>query len=109
MKTKYPTGKTDEIRWDTISGRQFLRLTGITAAGVLTSHCTSKETSLEPGTPLALVDGTLIDGTGANAMPDAAIIIRDDRITAVGLRPEIKIPDNSYVVNVHAKTILPHT
>ncbi len=100
MKTKYPTGKADEIRWETISRRQFLRLTGITAAGFLAGHCTSKETSFEPGTPLAFVNGTLIDGTGANAMPDSAIIVRDDRITAVGPRPEIKIPDNSNVVNV---------
>ena len=107
MKTKYPTSKVDEIHWETISRRQFLRLTGITAAGSLTGHCTSQEISLEPGTPLTLVNGTLIDGTGANATPDAAIIVCDDRITAVGPRPEIKIPDNSYVVNVHGKTILP--
>lgn len=62
MKTKYPTSKADVIRWETISRRQFLRLTGIAAASFLAGRCTSKETQLGPGTPFALVNGTLIDG-----------------------------------------------
>lgn len=107
MKTKDPTKIADEIRREPISRRQFLKLTGITAAGFLAGRCTSKETQLEPGTPFALVNGTLIDGTGAKAMPDAAIIVRDDRITAVGPRPDIEIPGDSFIVNVQGKTILP--
>ena len=107
MKIKDPTGKANKIPWQTISRRQFLRLTGITAASVLAGHCTSKETSFAPGTPLALVNGTLIDGTGANAIPDATIIVRDDRITALGPRSEVIIPDSSFVVNVDGKSILP--
>ena len=107
MKTKDPTKIADEIRREPISRRQFLKLSGITAAGFLAGRCTSKETQLEPGTPFALVNGTLIDGTGAKAMPDAAIIVRDDRITAVGPRPDIEIPGDSFIVNVQGKTILP--
>ena len=107
MKTKDPTKIADEIRREPISRRQFLKLTGITAAGFLAGRCTSEETQLEPGTPFALVNGTLIDGTGAKAMPDAAIIVRDDRITAVGPRPDIEIPGDSFIVNVQGKTILP--
>lgn len=107
MKTKDPTKIADEIRREPISRRQFLKLTGITAAGFLAGRCTSKETQLEPGTPFALVNGTLIDGTGAKAMPDAAIIVRDDRITAVGPRPDIEIPGDSFIVNIQGKTILP--
>ena len=107
MKTKDPTKIADEIRREPISRRQFLKLSGITAAGFLAGRCTSKETQLEPGTPFALVKGTLIDGTGAKAMPDAAIIVRDDRITAVGPRPDIEIPGDSFIVNVQGKTILP--
>jgi imidazolonepropionase-like amidohydrolase len=107
MKTKDPTKIADEIRREPISRRQFLKLTGITAAGFLAGRCTSKETQLEPGTPFALVNGTLIDGTGAKAMPDAAIIVRDDRITAVGPRPDIEIPGDSFIVSVQGKTILP--
>ena len=107
MKTKDPTKIADEIRREPISRRQFLKLTGITAAGFLAGRCTSEETQLEPGTPFALVNGTLIDGTGAKAMPDAAIIVRDDRITAVGPRPDIEIPADSFIVKVQGKTILP--
>lgn len=107
MKTKDPTKIADEIRREPISRRQFLKLTGITAAGFLAGRCTSEETQLEPGTPFALVNGTLIDGTGAKAMPDAVIIVRDDRITAVGPRPDIEIPGDSFIVNVQGKTILP--
>ncbi len=70
MKTKDPTKIADEIRREPISRRQFLKLTGITAAGFLAGRCTSEETQLEPGTPFALVNGTLIDGTGAKAMPE---------------------------------------
>ena len=107
MKTKNPTKIADEIRRGPISRRQFLKLSGITAAGFLAGRCTSKETQPEPGTPIALINGTLIDGTGAGAIPDAAIIVRDDRITAVGPRPDIEIPVDSFIVNVQGKTILP--
>jgi imidazolonepropionase-like amidohydrolase len=107
LKSKDPTKIADEIRREPISRRQFLKLTGITAAGLLVGRCTSEEPQVETGTPFALVNGTLIDGTGAKAMPDAAIIVRDDRITAVGLRPDIEIPGDSFIVSVQGKTILP--
>ena len=107
MKTTYPTGIPDKTHRAHLSRRQFLTLTGITAAGFLTGHCTSKEQSPEKGKPLVLVNGTLIDGTGARAMPDAAIIVRDKQITAVGPRPNINIPDDAHVVNIQGKTLLP--
>ena len=107
MKTKDPTSIADEIRWEPISRRQFLRLTGLTAAGFLAGHCNSTETQLEPGTPIAIVNGTLIDGNGVKAMPDAVIIVRNNRITAVGPHPDIEIPDDSFIVNIQGKTILP--
>ena len=91
------------MRWEPISRRQFLRLTGITAAGFLAGHCNSTETQLEPGTPLAIVNGTLIDGNGVKAMPDAVITVRNNRIAAVGPRPDIKIPDDSSIVNIQGK------
>ncbi len=107
MKTKDPTRIADEIRLEPISRRQFLRLTGITAAGFLAGHCNSTETQLKPGTPLAIVNGTLIDGNGVKAIPDAAVIVRNNRIAAVGPRPDIEIPDDSFIVDIQGKTILP--
>ena len=33
---------------------------------------------------VALVNGTLIDGTGADPVADAVVLVRDGRIAAVG-------------------------
>ncbi len=51
--------------------------------------------------------GTLIDGTGAAPVPDAAVVIHNGRIVAAGPRSKIKIPKDAYVVDAHGKTILP--
>jgi hypothetical protein len=42
---------------------------------------------------MALVHGTLIDGTGAPPLRDAAIVIRQGRIVAVGASAQVKLPD----------------
>ncbi len=56
---------------------------------------------------LAVVGGTLIDGTGAAPVPDAAVVIRDGRIVEAGPRSKIKIPNNSTIVDAKGKFILP--
>ena len=56
---------------------------------------------------LAIVGGTLIDGTGAAPIPDAAVVIRNGRIVAAGSRSTLKIPKNAKVVDARGKTILP--
>jgi imidazolonepropionase-like amidohydrolase len=56
---------------------------------------------------IAIVGATLIDGTGARPIPDAAIVIKDGRIVAVGPRAKVKIPRHANVVDAHGKTILP--
>ena len=56
---------------------------------------------------LAIVGGTLIDGTGAAPLPDAAVVIHNGRIVAVGPRSKVKIPHGANVVDAHGKTILP--
>jgi imidazolonepropionase-like amidohydrolase len=56
---------------------------------------------------VALVGGTLVDGTGRPALSDATVVIRDGRIVAVGPYPKIKIPRNAEVVDARGKTILP--
>jgi Tol biopolymer transport system component/imidazolonepropionase-like amidohydrolase len=63
----------------------------------------------EPTRPssLALINGTLIDGTGAEPIPDAVLLIRNGRITAVGPRDEIAIPEDADVIDVQGGTILP--
>ncbi len=56
---------------------------------------------------IALVGGTLIDGTGTPAVPDAVVLVSDGRIRAAGPRADIKIPKDATVIDVAGKTILP--
>lgn len=56
---------------------------------------------------LALVGGTLVNGTGGAPITDAAVVIDGDRITAVGPRASVSIPTDATVINTTGKTILP--
>jgi imidazolonepropionase-like amidohydrolase len=56
---------------------------------------------------LAIVGGTLIDGTGAAPVADAAVVIRQGRIVATGPRSKVKIPKHANVVDAKGKFILP--
>jgi imidazolonepropionase-like amidohydrolase len=56
---------------------------------------------------IAIVGGTLIDGTGAAPVPDATVVIHNGRIVAAGPRSKVKIPKHANVVDAHGKTILP--
>jgi imidazolonepropionase-like amidohydrolase len=56
---------------------------------------------------LALVGGTLVDGTGRAAIPDAVVVIDGDQIVAAGPRAAVSIPKDATVVDTHGKTILP--
>jgi imidazolonepropionase-like amidohydrolase len=67
----------------------------------------SKGISGSRAATLAIVGGTLIDGTGAAPIADAAVVIHDRRIVAAGPRSKVKIPKDANVVDAHGKTILP--
>lgn len=56
---------------------------------------------------LVLRNGTLIDGTGAEPITNAVIIINNDSIENVGRSPEISIPDNAAIIDIQRATILP--
>jgi len=56
---------------------------------------------------LAIVGGTLIDGTGAAPVPDSAVVVRNGRIIAAGPRAKVKIPHDANVIDASGKTILP--
>jgi imidazolonepropionase-like amidohydrolase len=67
----------------------------------------SKGISGSRASTLAVVGGTLIDGTGAAPVADAAVVIHNGRIVAAGPRSKVKIPKDANVVDAHGKTILP--
>lgn len=54
---------------------------------------------------VALVGGSVIDGTGAESKPDCTVLIEDERIVAVG--PDLEIPEGAEVVDVSGHTLVP--
>jgi imidazolonepropionase-like amidohydrolase len=56
---------------------------------------------------LVLEGGRLIDGTGAAPIEDAVVVVRDDRIWAVGRRGQIPVPEGATVIQTGGRTILP--
>ena len=54
-----------------------------------------------------LTGATLIDGTGAAPVPDAAVMIDGDRITAAGPRLAVSAPASAEILDVRGRTIIP--
>ena len=69
-------------------------------------------TAQQPGpaaarTPLALVGGTLIDGTGAASVRDSVVLIVGDRIEKVGTVASLPVPAGYTKVSTEGMTVLP--
>jgi imidazolonepropionase-like amidohydrolase len=56
---------------------------------------------------IAIVGATLIDGRGGQPLSDSVVVIRDDRIAAVGNRATVKIPQGAEIVDAKGLTLLP--
>ena len=54
-----------------------------------------------------LLGATLIDGTGAAPVPDAAVLINDGRITAAGPRQAVSWPAHADIIDLSGCTLLP--
>ncbi|MGH7320478.1 MAG: amidohydrolase family protein [Candidatus Rokuibacteriota bacterium] len=54
-----------------------------------------------------LAGATLIDGTGAAPLPDAAVVIEGDRIAATGPRAAARWPAEAEVIDVRGRTLIP--
>src|SRR5919109_1672027 len=54
-----------------------------------------------------LVGGTLIDGTGAPPLRDAAVVVNEGRIEAVGTRAAMSWPQDAEVLDISGMTLLP--
>ena len=60
-----------------------------------------------PQGTLALVGGTLIDGTGAPPLKDSAVVIENGKILSAGPRGKIALPKGARVLDVTGKTVIP--
>jgi imidazolonepropionase-like amidohydrolase len=56
---------------------------------------------------IALVGGTLIDGTGRDPIPDSVVVIEKGRIVDAGPKSHVKIPGGAQKIDARGKTILP--
>lgn len=56
---------------------------------------------------IALINGQVIDGTGAEPIPNGGVIITDAQIVFVGTMDEIELTDDMQVIDVGGRTILP--
>jgi imidazolonepropionase-like amidohydrolase len=97
----------------------------MTTVGMLITACSSAAPappvmpapSVVPATPaisastsmpsLVLINGTLIDGTGADPIKEAVLIVQGERIVAVGSRSSIGIPAGVQIIDVQGATLLP--
>ena len=60
-----------------------------------------------PGRPIALVGGTLIDGTGAAPVRNSVVLIRGDRIEKIGTVGSLAVPAGYDQVSTDGMTVLP--
>ncbi|HMQ08868.1 MAG TPA: amidohydrolase family protein [Saprospiraceae bacterium] len=56
---------------------------------------------------LALINSTIVDGTGSEIKYSQTIIIEDGLFSAVGNDYEIKIPKNAKIIDLKGKTVIP--
>ena len=69
---------------------------------VLTAGCADAHNNA-----VAYVGATLIDGTGAAAIPDAVLVVDAGRVTDVGPAAEVRVPRGATEVDVSGRFIMP--
>ena len=55
----------------------------------------------------AIVGATLIDGSGMKPLPDSVVVVRGERIEAVGRQGDVKIPDGAEVIEASGRWLIP--
>jgi len=55
----------------------------------------------------AITGATLVDATGAQAVENSVVVVRNGRIAAVGARGKVAIPPDAPIVDARGKTLLP--
>lgn len=74
---------------------------------VVVSMCVITSGYGEEIAPVVLLNGTLIDGTGVDPVPNAVIVIEKDRIVAVGPAGSVTIPVNATRIQLQGAILLP--
>ena len=75
---------------------------------IVLSGCANPAPSSTPAqATLVLTNGRLINGTGADPIPNATLVIGVDRVLAAGPASQVKIPSGVEVIDLGGATILP--
>ena len=56
---------------------------------------------------IAIVGAKVVDGTGTAAKTDQTILIQGEKITAVGPRASVAVPEGAHVINAAGKSVIP--
>jgi imidazolonepropionase-like amidohydrolase len=87
-----------------------MSLTGIRLIGLILSLIAPPGllgAELAPPKTVAFVGGALINGTGSPIQPQAVILVRGERVLAVGAAREVQIPPGAQIVHVDGRFIVP--
>ncbi len=57
--------------------------------------------------PIAIVGGTVIDGNGGPALPNAVVVVRDGRITEIGPKSSTPVPEGVLSLDASGKFLTP--
>ena len=76
-------------------------------AGALAAAGSPPQPAPAPGGAVVLSGARLIDGSGRPPLEQAALLIRDGRIRAVGPAADVPLPDDATRVDVAGQTIIP--
>lgn len=113
--TRISAGGGYNLVWSRDSSRVYWTLgeaiysaqVGSGGAAVLERRIGLEAASDKPSGVIALVGGRLITMQGERVIERGAIVVRDDRIEAVGDAAEVTIPEGAKIIDVTGKTLMP--
>jgi imidazolonepropionase-like amidohydrolase len=68
---------------------------------------TARDEEVDPMTSMALVGGTLIDGTGAAPAADSSMVVRDGRIAELGPASGVNVSGDLQRIDLRGKYLIP--
>ncbi|MGD2130678.1 MAG: amidohydrolase family protein [Lysobacterales bacterium] len=74
---------------------------------LLTTVDAHAQESLRPDVPVAVVGGMLLDGNAAEPIHHSVVVFKNGRITMVGTRDSVAVPENAVVIDAGGRTVMP--
>src|SRR6185436_977077 len=87
--------------------KQWIRIAGVLGVFTLSGGLGARVDGQAATNGIALVGGTLIDGTGAPPVRDSVVLIRGDRIERVGTLATVPVPAGYESISTEGMTVLP--